>query len=269
MAHYAIIDKKTNIVLQVIAVSNDKCQSPATEKRMVNVAAPFSKEEKLELRDVTVLVDDEKKGIAYCQKLCMLETKYKIEDIYFKQTSYNSKLRKNFAGIGFTWREDLDGFVQPMPDKPKTILTAQKTLTIDKSGDAWLLDEKTCQWYWGKQSFAGRMKQTLTEIFAVKPKNKPAELSALKTRLNTMKKSNQPNFLQVMFTDVVQGIFAWLLLIALAFLIWALPNYFYAPGHASVEPFYVYTLMLIIAFPTFLLWLSVIRKYLKAKKDAK
>ena len=31
------------------------------------------------------------------------------------KTSYNGKIRKNFAGIGFTYNEELDSFVAPQP----------------------------------------------------------------------------------------------------------------------------------------------------------
>ena len=46
----------------------------------------------------------------------------------WKQTSYNANFRKNFAGIGYEYREDLDAFI---PLKPY---------------DSWLLNETTCQW---------------------------------------------------------------------------------------------------------------------------
>jgi hypothetical protein len=45
-----------------------------------------------------------------------------------KRTSYNNNLRKNYAGIGFTYDEDLDAFIPPKPFA------------------SWLLDEETCQW---------------------------------------------------------------------------------------------------------------------------
>jgi hypothetical protein len=44
------------------------------------------------------------------------------------QTSYNSRIRKNYAGIGFTYDEDRDAFIPPKPF------------------DTWLLDEETCLW---------------------------------------------------------------------------------------------------------------------------
>lgn len=44
------------------------------------------------------------------------------------QTSYNATIRKNFAGIGFTYDQELDAFI---PLKPF---------------DSWVLNEETCQW---------------------------------------------------------------------------------------------------------------------------
>lgn len=44
------------------------------------------------------------------------------------QTSYNGTIRKNFAGIGFTYDEELDAFIPPQPF------------------DSWTLNEETCHW---------------------------------------------------------------------------------------------------------------------------
>jgi hypothetical protein len=44
------------------------------------------------------------------------------------QTSYNATIRKNFAGVGFTYDEALDAFIAPQPF------------------DSWLLNEETCLW---------------------------------------------------------------------------------------------------------------------------
>ena len=44
------------------------------------------------------------------------------------QTSYNQSFRKNFAGVGFTYDEELDAFIPPQPF------------------DSWVLDEGTCRW---------------------------------------------------------------------------------------------------------------------------
>jgi len=45
------------------------------------------------------------------------------------QTSYNGRIRKNFAGIGFTYDPARDAFIPPNPGFP-----------------SWTLDGMTCQW---------------------------------------------------------------------------------------------------------------------------
>jgi len=47
---------------------------------------------------------------------------------YWVQTAYSSTIRKNYAGVGFKYDEDLDAFIPP---KPFT---------------SWTLNEETCQW---------------------------------------------------------------------------------------------------------------------------
>jgi hypothetical protein len=44
------------------------------------------------------------------------------------QTSYNATIRKNFAGIGFYYDEELDAFIPPKPF------------------ESWTLNENTCRW---------------------------------------------------------------------------------------------------------------------------
>ena len=46
----------------------------------------------------------------------------------WKQTSYNSRIRKNYAGPGFTYDESRDAFIPP------------------KAYPSWTLNEETCQW---------------------------------------------------------------------------------------------------------------------------
>ena len=44
------------------------------------------------------------------------------------RTSYNANIRKNYAGIGFRYDDDLDAFIPPQPFA------------------SWLLNEETAQW---------------------------------------------------------------------------------------------------------------------------
>ena len=41
----------------------------------------------------------------------------------WRQTSYNGTIRKNFAGIGFTYDEELDAFIAPQPFESWTLNT--------------------------------------------------------------------------------------------------------------------------------------------------
>ena len=64
-------------------------------------------------------VEKEEIGIAFCSNLL---------GGTWKQTSYNARIRKNYAGIGYTYDEGRDAFIPPKPY------------------NSWLLDEDTCQW---------------------------------------------------------------------------------------------------------------------------
>jgi hypothetical protein len=92
MAHFAQLDG-SNTVTQVIVVHNN------------------------ELLDNGV--ESEAKGIAFCQSLL---------GGTWVQTSYNAKIRKNYAGIGYTYDTARDAFIPPQPFA------------------SWLLDETTCKW---------------------------------------------------------------------------------------------------------------------------
>ena len=45
-----------------------------------------------------------------------------------KRTSYNGNIRKNYAGIGYTYNANLDAFIAPKPF------------------ESWILNENTCIW---------------------------------------------------------------------------------------------------------------------------
>jgi hypothetical protein len=80
MAHFAQLDEN-NVVLQVIVVDNkDTADANGVEKEHI--------------------------GAAFCERLL---------GGTWKQTSYNGNLRKNYAGIGYTYNEDIDAFVAPKP----------------------------------------------------------------------------------------------------------------------------------------------------------
>ena len=89
MAHFAKIGKG-NIVEKVVVVSND-------------------------------VATTEQAGIDF------LNQTFKTNDIWL-QTSYNSNIRKNYAGIGFTYDQTKDAFIPPKPF------------------NSWTLNEDTCRW---------------------------------------------------------------------------------------------------------------------------
>ena len=90
MAHFAQLDGD-NIVTQVIVVSNDDTSDSNG-------------------------VETESIGVAFCQKLLGASTNW-------KQTSYNSTIRGNYAGIGYTYMSNVatlgvgstDIFISPQP----------------------------------------------------------------------------------------------------------------------------------------------------------
>ena len=56
-----------------------------------------------------------------------LNNLYNTSDVW-KQTSYNNNIRKNFAGIGYSYDQTRDAFIEPQPFT------------------SWILDENTCRW---------------------------------------------------------------------------------------------------------------------------
>ena len=95
MAHFAQLDEN-NIVTQVIVVSNE------------------------DIKD-SIGNENEEVGIAFCKNLLGRDT-------IWKQTSYNNSIRKNYAGIGFTYDATRDAFIAPKPY------------------NSWILNESTCIW---------------------------------------------------------------------------------------------------------------------------
>ena len=80
MAHFAELDEN-NIVTRVIVVHNNELLDGETES--------------------------EAKGVEFCSKLC--------GHTNWVQTSYNNNMRKQFAGVGYTYDSDSDVFVAPQP----------------------------------------------------------------------------------------------------------------------------------------------------------
>ena len=93
MAHFCRLGPG-NVVEQVIVVGNkDTADANSVEKEYI--------------------------GAAFCERLF---------GGTWKQTSYNGNIRKNYAGIGYTYDEQRDAFIPPKPYP------------------SWVLIEETCQW---------------------------------------------------------------------------------------------------------------------------
>jgi len=104
MAHFAQLDSN-NVVTQVIVVGNDDTSdSNGTETESI--------------------------GVAFCQKLMGADTNW-------KQTSYNSNMRGNYAGIGFTYMENV-----------ATLGVGSTDIFIPQQPYAsWSIGVGTAQWY--------------------------------------------------------------------------------------------------------------------------
>ena len=94
MAHFAKINEE-NIVQQVIVVNNSDCGG-----------LEFPESESI--------------GQSFINSIGLTGT--------WKQTSYNSNFRKNYAGIGYSFDESRDAFMAPQPY------------------NSWTLNVETCEW---------------------------------------------------------------------------------------------------------------------------
>jgi hypothetical protein len=114
MAHFAELDEN-NVVKRVIVVANaDTADANGNEVESI--------------------------GVAFCQKLLGGN---------WKQTSYNGSIRKNYAGIGYAYRADIDAFVAPQPypswtldanaqwQAPVPMPTDGKMYSWDEAAQAW------------------------------------------------------------------------------------------------------------------------------------
>lgn len=94
MAHFARL--KNNIVIDVVVINDNNIKDSNGN-------------------------ESEEVGIKFCQSLWGYEFEY-------LQTSFNGKIRKNYAGAGFAYDKERDAFIAPKPE-----------------GD-YFLNEDTCQW---------------------------------------------------------------------------------------------------------------------------
>jgi hypothetical protein len=95
MAHFARLND-SNMVVEVIVINNAELIGPDG-------------------------LESELKGIDFCKSLFGSDTTW-------VQTSYNGRIRKNYAGVGFTYDAALDAFIPPQPFP------------------SWTLNQNTCLW---------------------------------------------------------------------------------------------------------------------------
>jgi len=95
MAHFCQLDEN-NVVTQVIVVANEDTSDANG-------------------------VEAEEIGVAFCKKLLGADTNW-------KQTSYNNNFRVRYAGISYSYNEELDAFIPPSPFP------------------SWVLDNATADW---------------------------------------------------------------------------------------------------------------------------
>jgi hypothetical protein len=115
MAHFAELDNQ-NTVLRVLVIAN----------------ADTSDENGNEQEEI---------GIAFCQRLFGGN---------WKQTSYNGKIRKNYAGIGYTYDPVRDAFIPQQPFA-SWVLNAgsclwEAPIAMPTDGKMYSWDEATTSW---------------------------------------------------------------------------------------------------------------------------
>jgi hypothetical protein len=89
-------------------------------------------------------------------RVCVVSDKYEADGEAWcanfwggtwKQTSYNSNIRKRFAGIGCTYDQDKDAFIRPQPYPSWTLdaNTDWQAPSPKPEGD-WMWDEQNLEW---------------------------------------------------------------------------------------------------------------------------
>lgn len=102
MAHYALINKDTNIVINVIAGVDENITQTDLDGSQIGGSSEAWEE--------------------------FYASRPWFKNVYCKRTSYNNNIRKNYAGIGYTYDAGRDAFIAPKPF------------------DSWVLNEDTCHW---------------------------------------------------------------------------------------------------------------------------
>jgi len=114
MAHFVELDSN-NVVLRGVVIDNkDTADANGVEKEYI--------------------------GAAFCERLF---------GGTWKQTSYNGNIRKNYAGIGYTYQSDIDAFVAPKPYASWTLdanAQWQAPTAMPTDGKMYSWNEETQTW---------------------------------------------------------------------------------------------------------------------------
>jgi len=101
MAHYALLDEN-NIVINVITGVDENITQTDLDGTVVGGSSEAWEE--------------------------FYATRLWLNAVSCRRTSYNANIRKNYAGIGYTYDEQRDAFIAPKPYS------------------SWVLNEETCRW---------------------------------------------------------------------------------------------------------------------------
>jgi len=107
MAHFCQLDEN-NVVTQVVVANEDTSDANGVEAEEI--------------------------GVAFCKKLLGADTNW-------KQTSYNNSFRVRYAGIGYSFSEELNAFIPPKP-WPSFVLNEETADWVSPLGAAPELTEE-------------------------------------------------------------------------------------------------------------------------------
>jgi hypothetical protein len=114
MAHFAQIDENNTVVSVIVVDNKDTADANGLEKEYI--------------------------GAAFCERLF---------GGTWKQTSYNGNIRKNYAGIGYSYNSFIDAFVAPQPYASWTLdanAQWQAPVEMPTDGKMYSWDEATTSW---------------------------------------------------------------------------------------------------------------------------
>jgi len=120
MAHFAELDEN-NIVTKVIVVHNNELLDDQGQ-------------------------ENEAKGVEFCSSL--------FGHTNWVQTSYNNNMRKQYAGVGYTYDSDKDVFIEPSPYPSWTLNeNSDWVAPVEKPDESGLAEGQYYGWYEDSQTW--------------------------------------------------------------------------------------------------------------------